>query len=307
VAPELVRVAVAEPADLIYAGTAGGLAVAAIVARRMGLPYALDLEDFHTGELIEAPQNNAACSLMKAVEQRVLSGAAFLTTSSEPIAAEYNRLYSVTPHVIHNVFPLPQREPDFTPSVHRPLTLFWFSQVVGPNRGLEDVISAATQLARPIHIRLLGHAYPDYLSRLKALAGKQVVIEHIPPVSPDRIDEEARRADVGLATEQTTPLNRDLCITNKIFTYMLAGLAIAATNTQGQQLILSQEPAAGFLYVPGDTDSLATKLQKWADDPMALVAAKRASWEAAKRRWHWEHPLERGTLLKAVERVIGKP
>ena len=47
---ELVRAAAAAPADLIYGGTTGALAATAEAARRLGVPYAIDLEDLHHGE-----------------------------------------------------------------------------------------------------------------------------------------------------------------------------------------------------------------------------------------------------------------
>src|SRR5580704_16635601 len=44
---DLLKLALAEPADLFYGGACGGLAVAALAARRARVPYGLDLEDFH--------------------------------------------------------------------------------------------------------------------------------------------------------------------------------------------------------------------------------------------------------------------
>jgi hypothetical protein len=119
--------------------------------------------------------------------------------------------------------------------------------------------------------------------------------------------ERCRGWDVGLATENNTPLNRDLCLTNKILMYPLAGLAIAATDTTAQRQIVPEFGEGAFLYPSRDATALAAGLKRWHDDPPALVRAKQASWEAAKRRWHWEHPLERGALLDAVVRAIGKP
>src|SRR5712692_5882648 len=48
---ELIRAIVSEPADLVYGGTTGALAAAAEAGRRLGVPYALDLEDFHSAEV----------------------------------------------------------------------------------------------------------------------------------------------------------------------------------------------------------------------------------------------------------------
>ena len=38
----------------------------------------------------------------------------------------------------------------------------------------------------------------------------------------------------------------------------------------------------------------------------ALLAAKQAAWNAAARRWHWDHPEERGKALALVRRALGE-
>ena len=43
------------------------------------------------------------------------------------------------------------------------------------------------------------------------------------------------------------------------------------------------------LVPPGDVDALAAAFARWAADPAALDCAKRTAWQAAVRRWHWEH------------------
>jgi hypothetical protein len=100
--------------------------------------------------------------------------------------------------------------------------------------------------------------------------------------------------------EQAHVLNRDLCLCNKLFTYMLAGLALACTDTKGQRPLAEDLGAGAVLVRPGDVATLAAGLKRWADDVQGLARAKRACWEAARRRWHWEHPLERGALLRVV-------
>ena len=62
--------------------------------------------------------------------------------------------------------------------------------------------------------------------------------------------------------------------------------------------------AGAVCYRPGDVATLAGGLARWFDDPDALRAAGEASWAAARRRWHWRHPAERGALVAAVERVV---
>ena len=110
---EIVDAISAEPADFIYGGTTGALAAVAEAGRRRQTPYALDLEDFHSGETsgAGAPLVDA---LAARVEGAVLGDAAFLTTSSEAIGAAYRQQYDVEPAVIHNTFPLPEQAPGFS-------------------------------------------------------------------------------------------------------------------------------------------------------------------------------------------------
>src|SRR5262245_42551851 len=80
-------------------------------------------------------------------------------------------------------------------------------------------------------------AQAGYLEQLSALAASQptaVSVVHAPPASPDAMVDLARGFDVGLALEQASPRNRQLCLTNKAFTYILAGVPVAMTDTPGQ-------------------------------------------------------------------------
>ena len=117
--------------------------------------------------------------------------------------------------------------------------------------------------------------------------------------------ESCRGYDVGLALEQAHVFNRAICLTNKAFTYMLAGLAVIFTDTPGQRPLALDLGNAALLYQPGDAETLAAGLKRWAESKELLGAAKMAAWESAKRRWHWQHAEERGALLQAVAGVVG--
>jgi glycosyltransferase involved in cell wall biosynthesis len=140
-----------------------------------------------------------------------------------------------------------------------------------------------------------------------ALAGRVApnvrVVHHDqdPLASADRL---CRGYDIGLALEQVHILNRDLCLCNKVFSYMLAGLAIVCTDTKGQRPLAEDLGDGALLYKPGDVAVLAAGLRRWAEDPGALFRARQASWQAAERRWHWEHPRERGALIGALAQVF---
>jgi hypothetical protein len=303
---ELVRAITAESSDLIYGGTTGALAAIAEAAHRRATPYAIDLEDFHSGETggADAPLVDA---LARRVERAVLPGAAFITAGSEAIAAAYQTRDGVDATVIHNTFALPPRAPAAVRVDPSRLRVYWFSQTIGPGRGLEDAVLALGQAGIAAHLALRGRPQAGYLDSLTALAAARaprIEIAHLAPAPPDAMVDSARGYDVGLALEQMTPLNRQLCLTNKAFTYMLAGMAVAITDTPGQHALGADLGRGAALVPAGDVGALAAAFARWAGDAAELECAKRAAWAAATRRWHWEHELERGRLLTLVRETL---
>ena len=306
---ELVRAALAEPADLFYGGTSGALAATADAAARRGVPCALDLEDFHTAEQEDGPAARIAHALVGRVERAVLPRAAFLTAASAAIARAYTEAYDVAPIVVHNTFPLPPVPPDLGPGDSPGLRCYWFSQTIGPGRGLEDALRAMGRADLPGEIHLRGRAGDGYVDRLRALAGEaapRVRLVHHDPVAPDLVPASCAGYDVGLSLEQDRVKNRALCLTNKACTYVLAGLPVALTRTPGHEAFAADLGPGALVCRPGDVDALAAGFTRWARDRRLHGQAKVASWRAAERRWHWEHPAERGALLDAVARTLAR-
>lgn len=304
--------AAAEPADLYYGGTASGLAATAQAARMHRAPYALDLEDFHSQEQDDNREGRHANRLIGRLEHDLFPGAAFLTAASAAMADAYESARGRRPIPINNVFPLPDTQPDFAPSSGSGLRVYWFSQTIGPDRGLEDAVRAAGMSGAPIELHLRGAEQPGYVKALRLLAQqvapKLVIMQH-PPEPPDALLAVTCREhyDVGLALEQVHLLSRAVCLTNKAFTYLTAGLAVAFTDTPGQHALAVDLGEAAFLAPPGDVTALAAGFARWANDKALLGRAKQAAWEAAERRWRWDHPLEKGALLDAVAQALRAP
>jgi hypothetical protein len=306
--PELVRAATAEPFDFIYGGTTGALSAIAEAARRQRVRYAIDLEDLHSAETSgrDAQETDA---LAARVERAVLSRAAFVTTSSDAIAQAYGSLYGITPVVIGNTFPLPSVPPDFSRPAGGPLRMYWFSQTIGAGRGLEDAVVALGRAGVAAELTLRGRPLAGYLESLSGLAAAhapRLAIVHRPPAPPDAMVDLARGYDVGLALEQMMPPNRRLCVTNKAFTYILAGVAVAISDTPGQHALGLDLGSGAALVAPGDVDALAGAFAHWNGNPALLDCAKRCAWQAAVRRWHWEHDLERGRLQALVREAVSR-
>ena len=309
VTPELLDAAFQCGADLYVAHYTGALSVAGAVAK--GALLAFDAEDFESGYYEYRTGPRAIDLLAESVERKYLPECCYVTAASPGIAAAYGAKYGIpTPASVLNVFPLAERPPQFREtSPEGPLRLYWFSQTIGPGRGLEDVISAMAKLRDcSIELNLRGRWSAGYEQSLRQLATNGALdltkIVSCPPAPPGDMVRLSAQYDIGLALEQPASPNRDLCLTNKIFSYLLAGNAVVATATRGQKPILDAIGRAGFFFEPGDVDALVRCLRLWYDDRHELHRARLEAWSCGTREFNWD--LEKKKLVEIVNGVLAR-
>jgi glycosyltransferase involved in cell wall biosynthesis len=309
VTSELLAAAFQCEADLYVAHYTGALATAGAVARGKGSLLAFDAEDFESGYYEYRTGPHAIDLLAESVEREYLPGCCYVTAASPGIAAAYGAKYGIPiPTSILNVFPLAERPAQFRETnSDGPLRLYWFSQTIGPGRGLEDVVSAMAKLRDcDIELYLRGRwssGYEQSLLQSATNGGLDLTkIGFCPPAPSGDMVRLSAQYDIGLALEQPASPNRDLCLTNKIFSYLLAGNAVAATATRGQKPILDAIGRAGFLYEPGDVDALVRGLRLWYDDRRELQQARREAWSLGTREFNWD--LEKKRLVEIVSGVL---
>ena len=289
---ELVGAVVAQPADFVYGGTTGALAAVAESAAQLGVPYGIDLEDFHSGEQNGA-NSEQTHALAERIERQVLDGARLLTTSSPMIAGAYARKYQVQPVTIHNTFSMAPA-PASSSAAAGPLRLYWFSQTLGAGRGLEDVIHACGLAGIPTELHMRARPSAPYLESVQALqrdVAPSLTLVHHEPAAPD----------------ESAVLNHRLCLGNKIFTYLAAGIPVILSRTPAQAALAQDLGPAALVYDGGDASGLADRLQRLASDAGLRRHAGAAARAAAERRWHWEHPADRGALLEEIASVAPIP
>lgn len=317
--PELRRQARAVAADLYIAHHAEALGAAFAAARRHKARFAFDAEDFHSGMFNPAQVRPSGTPLEKTVqelvaiaagqpksleqrrveylEQKYLTRCDYLTAASDGIGLAYAFKYWLPrPTTILNVFPLENLSN--APRVSPLPRLYWYSQVIGPGRGLEAAVKALPLLAVPCELHLRGTAQPDYVSRLHELAAGLGVADRLllhPPCPPDQLVREAARHDIGLALETGKEVNNLLAVSNKLFTYLNAGLAVIASDTPGQARIMAQIPGAGMVCRMNDAQSLATAINDLITVPEKLADARREARSAAEKRYCWQ--AEAGKLV----------
>ena len=287
--PELTRLASAQPADWIIAHTQTVLPAAAAAAKHWNARFGFDCEDLlsETGE--------ASCEAIRAIERRYLPECQYVSVTSTCMAAHLMRTYAIArPTVLYNVFPVSLAEglmPPLARPAYSPLRLHWVSQTLGIERGLQDILEACAKLREKVELHLRGHASEERKTVVLNFAERCGVAKSIrfyPLIEHDEVVRSMGQYDVGLALERPNKGNQSITVSNKLFKYMLAGLAIAATDTPGQREILDQAPAAGFLYPAGNSTVLAEKLANWINNPGLLFAAKQAAWDIARLKFCWD-------------------
>jgi len=304
VGPELRALAMRIPAELYIAHNLGALPAALAAARAYAAKVGFDAEDFHSGQLSGAGDARAF-AFTREVERRFLPRCDYVTAASPGIAEAYRDLCAIRlPVCVLNVFPLSDRPAAFRRAVPGdPVRLYWFSQTIGPNRGLEDAVRAvALLMPRRIEIHLRGTWQSGYERSLRALAADsgvpaECLVAH-QPAHPDEMVRLAAAYDIGLALEPPVSVNNDILLSNKVFTYPLAGAAVLATRTSGQERVAHDLAGAIAYAAPGDPVALAGALQPWVDNRYALETARAAAWRSAECRFNWD--LEKRRFLDAL-------
>lgn len=306
--PELAAAASKIAADLYIAHYPAALPAAAKAARMHGGRYAFDAEDFHLGDVPEGPAHDFTRRLTRAIEGRYLPGAAYVSAASPDIAGAYAEAYGVaTPTVILNVFPAAEAPPAPTPrGTARPgPSLYWFSQTIGPDRGLECAVEAIARAASQPNLFLLGAPAAGYRERLSGFAqtlGCAERLHFLPPAPPSQMAFLAAGFDVGLASEIGHTPNNRLALSNKLFTYLLAGLPVVLSDTLAQARFAAEAPACLRLYPRGEPEALAVELDRLLLDPAQLCAARAAAFELGRARYNWE--CESRALVDLVRRSL---
>ncbi|HKP46617.1 MAG TPA: glycosyltransferase [Pyrinomonadaceae bacterium] len=302
---ELCELAATSPAQIYIGHYPAGLAAAAYAAEQNSALLGYDAEDLHSAEGT-TPQGRKHATRAGIIERRYLSRCVHISTVSELVASELRNRYGIQkPLVLHNVFPLAELQKldgEIKDRVDKSVpSLYWYSQTLGKGRGIEDVIKATGLLRHRFELHLRGAASDStkaYFRRLSKTCGVENAVFFHDLVSPDELLSRTCEHDVGLSVDQPITRSRDLAIPNKLFFYLLAGLAVVATSITGQQSVMDECSDVGFVYKPGDYEGLADGLNRLLSDHAALLACKQAARKAAETRWNWE--TESRKLVKSI-------
>ena len=132
-----------------------------------GIVKAVDFEDWFSRGAIYADGSDFEIKYLEELEQEALDISSYAVTTSDALAVEISDAYgSKRPEVIYNCFPLGEKRKVSKENRNSAIRLFWFSQTIGPGRGLENLMKALALVTSPVYLGLLSFIAEDYKKHL---------------------------------------------------------------------------------------------------------------------------------------------
>jgi glycosyltransferase involved in cell wall biosynthesis len=108
--------------------------------------------------------------------------------------------------------------------------------------------------------------------------------------------------DLGLVGETSHTRNRAICLTNKVFSYVLAGLPPLMSATPALVAFAQKHELQRLLFPIDDADALARRLDEMLLAPQLLERMRAKCFALGQDRYNWER--ESRVLLNLVGRAI---
>jgi glycosyltransferase involved in cell wall biosynthesis len=217
--------------DLFICHQESGLLLGNTLLRK-GHKVAFDFEDFYSEDYLNQYR---PVGLLKKSESFALNNAVYVTCPSESMAKFFQMSCPIEKHVyvIYNCFPIVS---DSETEIQKiPNSLLWFSQTIGPGRGIEELVQAMKLIQSPLEIHFVGNVSEGYKQFILNEFSKTThKIQFIPLLSHAVLINYISRFDIGLALELSNPISRSLTISNKILLYLQMNLKVIASKTKGQ-------------------------------------------------------------------------
>lgn len=174
------------------------------------------------------------------------------------------------------------------------------------DRGLDRLIRAARFLEPNIVIVLMGKGIGSTLAQLEALIAQEDVanrVKVIPPVPYAELLHWAASADLGLIvyTPQQS-LNVQMCLPNKLFEYLMAGLPVLASPLDAVVKVLDTYKV-GQVVPSLDPLEVASAINALLADSAALAEMRHNALAAANGDLCWEKECQH--LLQLYHRITG--
>lgn len=295
-------------ADFYIGHNLGALPATVIAANFNNKKCGFDAEDFHRHETSD-DANHPDVKLKRYLEEQFFPHLSYLSAASPLIAEEYKILFpALNISTILNVFPKKINNNIARTVSAAPLKLFWFSQTIGTNRGVQDIIKAMKLLEdKEIELHLYGYlpqeskAVFDELIAALNFTGLSNIYFHN-PVAEEELLKLAAGFDIGFAIEPGFCINNKIALSNKIFTYLFGGCAIVFSNTPAQAHFYNRNKNIGYIYDSNDITALAAIISTYYGNRQLLRAHQENSKKLFEDEMNWQS--ESKKIIGVIESVL---
>lgn len=299
--PVLTSAAMAFRADLYIGHCLAALPAVVAAGQKHRARIGFDAEDFHSGESEDSGGGRLDNAIARTLEAKLLPQCHHLTAASPLIAKAHQDCYGIKPVPVLNVFPL--SEAIDQQAVLETPSFYWFSQTIGPGRGLEEFIEILRGLKCRVQLDLRGHVAEVYSRQLKKkIQDTLIELRLLPPDVPSSMTRNAAGYTAGLGLELRHPVNRNLCLTNKAFTYLLAGVPVILSRTQAQEQLAAELGSACLLLDLEQPENSGRKLAGWLADANVQSKSRAESLRLGRKQYNWDE--EKKRFLSRINEVF---
>lgn len=245
-----------------------------------GQKVAFDIEDYYSEDYLNKYR---PVNLLKNAEAFAIQNAVFVTCPSESMAKSLQHIYNFGKEisVVYNSFPIEVEIHLSSKKIAK--SFLWFSQTIGPGRGIEELLKALHLVETNTEVHFVGNVNDEYKEFITSeLKGTKHIIKFVPLLKHNELLDYIKNFEVGLALEPSLPLNKDLTISNKILLYLQSKLRVIASKTTGQ-LELSGSFKDQLVYVdivdPIDFSGGIKKILHTTPKMLTYHFDKKYSWE----------------------------
>jgi glycosyltransferase involved in cell wall biosynthesis len=176
-----------------------------------------------------------------------------------------------------------------------------------PDRGLDRLVRAARYLEPGIMVVIMGKGTPELQEQLcKLIASEEVAnrVRILPPVPYEELLNWTASADIGLLLNPPDyALNVRLCLPNKLFEFLMAGLPLLTSQLDAVTDILEAHKI-GQVISTLTPEGIGAAINAMLADRQVLEQMRRNALQAAQDQFYWEK--EQQQLLRLYGVVLAK-
>ena len=262
------------------------LPIAAAGVAKSGGVIAYDSHELATEEYAELPEwVKFQKPIVAAIESSLIGQAAIVTAVSPGILGHLKRTYDIRSPAITL-----RNAPVYQPTAFRPVensVRVLYHGLVRPNRGLEAAIESVPLWRHGGTLTIRGPCEPEFGRQLRLRVERLNLQQRVifAPAEPmTELVRAARDFDIGIMSLPDLSLHMRYALPNKLFEYMMAGLALLVTDLP-EMGALVRETGAGIAIPEATPEAIAHAMNGLSAE--RLNQMKAAALEAA-RQFHWD-------------------